>query len=65
MTSSNLLFCPQPKDIQLTVIEEERTQKILTVKKLQRREFSLFPTDYSDQSVRLSEEFSVDLIVES
>lgn len=31
MTTSNVLFCPQAKDIQLTVIEEWRKQKIFTL----------------------------------
>ena len=35
MMSSNLLFCPQPKDVQFTVTEEERNQKIFTFKKLE------------------------------
>ena len=29
MTSSDVLFCPQQKYIQFTVIEEERSQKVL------------------------------------
>ena len=29
----NILFCPQPKDIQFIVIEEERNQKIFTFSK--------------------------------
>ena len=33
-TSSNVLFCPRPKDNQFTVIEEEINQKIFTFKKL-------------------------------
>ena len=33
MMSSNVLFSPQPKDIQFTVIEEERNLKIFTFKK--------------------------------
>ena len=33
-TSSNVLFCPQPKENQFTVIEE-RNQKIFTYKKLE------------------------------
>ena len=60
MTSSDLLFCPQHKGVHFTVIEEERNQKIFTVKKLQRRKFSLF-----FQSVKLSEDLTVDLIAES
>ena len=35
MTSSNVLFCPQPKDIQFTVKEDKRNQKIFTFKKLE------------------------------
>ena len=34
-TSSNVLFCPQPKNIQFTVREEERNQKMFTFKKLE------------------------------
>ena len=39
ITSSNVLFCPQPKDIQSIVIEEERNQKIFTFKKLKSENF--------------------------
>ena len=35
MTSSNILFCQQPKNNQFTVTEEERNQKIFTFKKLE------------------------------
>ena len=35
LTSSNVLFCPQHKDNEFTVIEEERNQKIFTFKKLE------------------------------
>lgn len=35
MTSSYLLFCPQPKDTHFTVSEEERNQNIYTLKKLE------------------------------
>ena len=38
-TSSNVLFCPPPKDIHFTVIEEERNQKIFTFKKLESENF--------------------------
>ena len=41
-TSSNVLFCPQPKDNQLIVIEEERNQKIFTFKKLETENFDFF-----------------------
>ena len=34
MTSPNVLFYSQPKDIQFTVREEQRNQKIFTFKKL-------------------------------
>lgn len=33
--SSNVLFCPKPKDIEITVIEEERNQKKMKFKKLE------------------------------
>ncbi len=33
VTSSNVLFCPQTKDIQFTVIEDEINQKIFTFEK--------------------------------
>ena len=42
MTASNDLFCPQLKDIQFTVIEEERSQKIFTYKNLELDNFDLF-----------------------
>ena len=32
MTSSNVLFCPQPKGIQFTIKDDERNQKIFTFK---------------------------------
>lgn len=35
MMSSNVSFCPQPEDIQFSVTEKERNQKILTSKKLE------------------------------
>ena len=41
MTSSNVLFCPQLKDIQFTVTEESRNQKIFTFKKLELDSFFL------------------------
>ena len=34
MTSSNVLFYSQPKDIQFTVTKEQRNQKIFTFKKM-------------------------------
>lgn len=34
MTSSNVFICPQLRDIQFTVIKEERHQNIFTFKKL-------------------------------
>ena len=42
MTSSNDLFCPQPKDVQISVLGEERNQKILTFKNLESENFELF-----------------------
>lgn len=35
MMSSNVIICPQPEDIQFSVTEKERNQKILTSKKLE------------------------------
>ena len=37
------LFCPQPKNIQFTVSEEERNQEIFTLKKLESEELIFFP----------------------
>ena len=48
MTSLNVLFCPQPKDNQFTVIEEERNnQKIFDFKKLEpeKSDFSFTQND--------------------
>ena len=39
---SNVLFCPQPKNNQFTVIEVERNQKIFTFKKLESKHFDFF-----------------------
>ena len=41
-TSSNVLFCPQPKDNQFTVIEEKKNWKIFTFKKLESKNFDFF-----------------------
>ena len=41
-TSSNVLFCPQLKDTQFSVTEEERNQKIFTFKKLESHNFVFF-----------------------
>ena len=38
----NVLFCPQLKDIQFTVTEEERNQKLFTFKKLESDNFDFF-----------------------
>lgn len=35
MTFLNILFCPQPKDMNFTVIEEERNKNILMFNKLE------------------------------
>ena len=43
MTSPNVLFCPQSKDNQFTVIEDERNQKIYTFKKLESEKFDFLP----------------------
>ena len=40
--SSNVLFCPQPKDIQFTVIEEERKQTLFTLRKLESDHLDIF-----------------------
>ena len=42
LTSSYILFCPQPKDTQLTVSQEERNQNICTLKKLESEIFTYF-----------------------
>ena len=42
-TSSNVFSWQQPKDTEFTVIEEERNQEILTVKKLKSDNLYLFP----------------------
>ena len=39
MTSSNVLFCPQLKDIQFAITEEEINQKIFTFKELESDNF--------------------------
>ena len=41
-TSSNALFCPQPKANQFTVIEKERNQKCVAFKKLESENFDFF-----------------------
>ena len=43
MMSSNVLICPELKDNHFTVIEEEQNQKIFTFKKLESKNFDLFP----------------------
>ena len=42
MMSTNVLICPQHKDIQFTVIEERRNHKIFTFKKLESENFDPF-----------------------
>ena len=39
MMSLNVLCCPKPEDIQLTVKEEQINQKIFTFKKLESKNF--------------------------
>ena len=39
VTTTNVLFCPQPEDVQFTVTEEERHQKSFTFKKLKSENF--------------------------
>ena len=41
--SRNVLFCPEPKDIMCSVIEEERKQKIITFKRLESENLDYFP----------------------
>ena len=41
ISSSNVLFSPQPKDIQFTVTEEERNQKMFTLKKLESENYEI------------------------
>ena len=41
MMSSNVSFCPQPEDIEFTVVEEERKQRIFTFKELESEIFLL------------------------
>ena len=40
--TSNVLFCPQHKDNQFTVIEEDRNPKIFIFKKLESENFDFF-----------------------
>lgn len=42
MTSTNVLFCPQPQDIQFTIVEEKRNHKIFTFKKLVTKNLDFF-----------------------
>ncbi len=42
VTSSNILFCPQPKYIQFTVMEDKRNQKIFTFEKLKSENLDTF-----------------------
>ena len=44
---SNILFCPQTRDIKFIVTEEERNQKIFIFKKLRSDHFCLFLSDTS------------------
>ena len=48
MTSSNVLFCTQSKDIQFTVIEDEERQKTFTYKRLVSENLGF---NYSNQSM--------------
>ena len=43
--SSNVLFCPQPKNNHFFVIEAERNQKIFTFKKLESENFDSSSND--------------------
>ncbi len=42
LTSLNVSFCPQPKNIQFTVIKDERNQKIFTFEKLKSENLDTF-----------------------
>ncbi len=42
VTSSDVLFCSQHKDIQFTVTEDERNQKIFTFQKLKSENLDTF-----------------------
>ena len=42
MTSSNIFFCPQPENIQFTVIEKERNQKTFTFNELESEKLDFF-----------------------
>lgn len=42
MMSSYVLFCLQPHDIQLTVIDERRNQSIMTLKELESKNFNFY-----------------------
>ena len=41
-TSPGVLFCPQPKDVKFTVIEEERDRELVTWKKLKSNHFDFY-----------------------
>ena len=41
MTSSNVEFSPKPKDIQFTVTEQERNQKMFRFKKLESENYEI------------------------
>lgn len=61
-----VLFCPEPKDIQFIVKEEERKQEALTFKKLalQNLDF-LFLKKRLKMSNRLSKSLEINLIDEN
>ncbi len=54
VTSSNVLFCPQTKDIQFTVTEDERNQKIFKFEKPKSENLVFVKKDDEDED---SDEF--------
>lgn len=53
---TNVLFCPQSKDVQFTVIDESRNQRTSISKTMEPANFDLFFTNfsYADQSINQS-----------
>ena len=43
ITSSNVLFCPQPKEFWFAVMRKQRNQKIFTFKKLESENLDFVP----------------------
>ena len=65
MTPLNVLFCPQPKDIQVTVTEEERNQKIFTFKKLESNLFYVFSLKMTQTDELIIKMVPINLIVDN